>query len=124
MYAGIGQWGGNMKTLRYLDKHERVRFDGFEELTEYIVDQRYEIFVRLVLGERLLITEDCFEQVQCGYLTGFSWRKTRVKRAKKDVTHLKEQTLSLRADRLPMQQTDNTFHLVGRCEFSVTAQVG
>ena len=51
MYAGIGQWGGNMKTLRYLDKHKRVRFDGFEELTEYVVDQRYEIFVRLVLGE-------------------------------------------------------------------------
>ena len=108
-----------MKTLRYLDEHERVRFDGFEELTEYVVDQRYEIFVRLVLGERLLITEDCFEQVQCGYLTGFSWRSKHQERS-----HLEEQALSLRADRLPMQQTDNTFHLVGRCEFSVTAQVG
>ncbi len=37
--------------MTYLDKYERVRLDGFEELTEYVVDERYEIFVRLVLWE-------------------------------------------------------------------------
>lgn len=47
----VGSEVGREKTLLYLDKHERVRFDGFEELTEYVVDKRYEIFVRLVLGE-------------------------------------------------------------------------
>jgi len=60
--------GREAEQKRYLDKYERVRLDGFEELTEYVVDERYEIFVRLVLGERLLIREDRFEQVQCGYL--------------------------------------------------------
>jgi hypothetical protein len=37
------------RTHLYEDK--RVCLDGFEELTEYIVNERYEIFVRLFLGK-------------------------------------------------------------------------
>ena len=58
--------GDNVRTHLYKD--ERVLLDGFEELAEYVGDERYEILVRLILGEGLLIRNDSFEQVQCGYL--------------------------------------------------------
>lgn len=58
--------GDNVRTHLYKD--ERVLLDGFEELAEYVGDKRYEILVRLILGEGLLIRNDSFEQVQCGYL--------------------------------------------------------
>ena len=56
-----------METHLYEDKG--VCLDGFEELTEDIVDERYEILVRLVLGKRFLVGEDSLEQIQGGYLT-------------------------------------------------------
>ena len=52
--AGVGPGcccGKKRGDTRYLDKHKRVGLDGFEELTEYVVDERYEISVRLVLRE-------------------------------------------------------------------------
>jgi hypothetical protein len=42
---GKGGWGA------HLYEYKGVRLDGFEELTEYVVDERYEILVRLVLGK-------------------------------------------------------------------------
>lgn len=53
----------------HLYEDKRVFLDGFEELTEYIVNECYEIFVRLVFGKGLLVGEDGLEQVQGGYLT-------------------------------------------------------
>jgi hypothetical protein len=35
----------------HLYEDKRVCLDGFEELTEYIVNERYKIFVRLFLGK-------------------------------------------------------------------------
>jgi hypothetical protein len=35
----------------HLYEDKRVCFDGFEELTEYIVNECYKIFVRLFLGK-------------------------------------------------------------------------
>jgi hypothetical protein len=43
---GKGGWGA------HLYEYKGVRLDGFEELTEYAVHERYEIFVRLVLRKR------------------------------------------------------------------------
>jgi hypothetical protein len=35
----------------HLYEDKGVCLDGFEELTEYVVDERYEILVRSVLGK-------------------------------------------------------------------------
>jgi hypothetical protein len=45
----------------HLYKDKRVCLDGFEELSEYIVYECYEIFVRLVLGKGFLVGEDGLE---------------------------------------------------------------
>ena len=45
----------------HLYEDKRVFLDGFEELTEYIVNECYEIFVRLVFGKGLLVCEDGLE---------------------------------------------------------------
>ena len=49
--------------VTHLYEDKLVRLGGFEELTEYVVDERYEILVRLVFGKRLLIHEDGSKQV-------------------------------------------------------------
>jgi hypothetical protein len=56
----------------YLYQDKRVRLDGFEELTEYVVHERYQILVRLIFGKRLLIREDSPEQIQGGHLVEHS----------------------------------------------------
>jgi hypothetical protein len=61
----------------YLYEDKRVRLDGFEELTEYVVHERYQILVRLIFGKRLLIREDGPEQIQGGYLAEHSERVQR-----------------------------------------------
>jgi len=73
----LGEW--NVITIKrgqaYLYEDKRVRLDGFEELTEYVVDKRYQILVRLVFGKRFLIRENGLEQIQGGYL-GRAFRTT------------------------------------------------
>ena len=56
-------WGTHL----YEDK--RIRLDGFEELTEYVVNERYQILVRPFFGKRFLVRENGLEQVQGGHLT-------------------------------------------------------
>jgi hypothetical protein len=53
----------------HLYEDKRVCVDGFEELTKYVVNECYKIFVRLFLGKGFLVGEDGLEQVQGGYLT-------------------------------------------------------
>jgi len=45
----------------HLYENKRVCLDGFEELSEYIIDECYKIFVRLVLGKGSLVGEDGLE---------------------------------------------------------------
>jgi len=56
------KWGAHL----YEDK--RIRLDGFEELTEYVVNERYQILVRLFFRKRFLFRQNGLEQVQGGYL--------------------------------------------------------
>ena len=61
----IMTWEG----LAHLYEDKRVCLDGFEELTEYKVNECYKILVRLFPGKGFLVGEDSLEQVQGGYLT-------------------------------------------------------
>jgi len=56
------KWGAHL----YEDK--RIRLDGFEELAEYVVNERYQILVRPFFGKQFLVRENGLEQVQGGYL--------------------------------------------------------
>jgi hypothetical protein len=58
----------------HLHEDKRVRLDGFEELAEYVVDERHQIFVWLIFRKRFLIRQDGPEQVQGGYLAKHSER--------------------------------------------------
>jgi hypothetical protein len=57
------------KGRAHLYEDKRVYLDGFEELTEYIVNECHKVFVRLFFGKGFLVGEDGLEQVQGGYLT-------------------------------------------------------
>jgi hypothetical protein len=43
----------NVITMKraHLYEDKRVRLNGFEELTEYVVDERHQVLVCLVLGK-------------------------------------------------------------------------
>lgn len=78
------KWGA------YLYEDKRIRLDGLEELTEYVVNERYQILVWLFFRKRFLFRQNGLEQVQGGYLVEQSaGGGTRIAQ-RTPSTHLKE----------------------------------